>query len=381
MLLVILVGLFLAAVLCPRAYARPRFNRRPMKQRAESHGFGRKKPKWVPSAVIRLCALMPHAGCRQIAHTFNRQQAGKGESVGKTYVASLAKRRALAILSLRRKLKNRAAKQGPRNLTWAADLTFLPDSFPALGILDHGTRALITFRAMQTRTTIAILRVVLDAVEAFGTPRFFRTDNEPVFASPVFSLALRLLGIRHRRTDRFCPWQNGRIERVFWTLKERVVRWWTEKVFLRIRSPISTSSASGTTTPGLTWAWRAKHLSKHGIPWPVDNSAISRRGMDCSPVSGGQLEVCAVFPSSSADSTPYVYELARTAVNRPVFRANSSVAWVVSGLRCVRTRQIRRVRVHLEGCGRRGQDTGNESLSRRPWEGGGRSQRRTAERK
>ncbi len=228
MLLVILVGLFLAAVLCPRAYARPRFNRRPMKQRAESHGFGRKKPKWVPSAVIRLCALMPHAGCRQIAHTFNRQQAGKGESVGKTYVASLAKRRALAILSLRRKLKNRATKQGPRNLTWAADLTFLPDSFPALGILDHGTRALITFRAMQTRTTIAILRVVLDAVEAFGTPRFFRTDNEPVFASPVFSFALRLLGIRHRRTDRFCPWQNGRIERVFWTLKARVVRWWTE---------------------------------------------------------------------------------------------------------------------------------------------------------
>lgn len=75
---------------------------------------------------------------------------------------------------------------------------------------------------------VAILRVVLDAVEAFGTPRFFRTDNEPVFASPVFSFALRLLGIRHRRTDRFCPWQNGRIERVFWTLKARVVRWWTE---------------------------------------------------------------------------------------------------------------------------------------------------------
>ena len=171
---------------------------------------------------------MPHAGCRQIANTFNRQHAGKGESVGKTYVANLAKRRALTILSLRRKLKNRATKAGPRNLTWAADLTFLPDSSPVLGILDHGTRALITFRAMRTRTTIAILRVVLDAVEAFGAPRFFRTDNEPVFTSPVFTLALRLLGIRHQRTDRFCPWQNGRIERVFWTLKEKVVRWWTE---------------------------------------------------------------------------------------------------------------------------------------------------------
>src|SRR5436190_17532584 len=123
MLLLVLIGLFLIAVLCAHAYPRPRFNRRPMKQRAEPHAFRRRKAKWVSSAVLRLCALMPHAGCRQIAHTFNRQHAGKGESVGKTYVAHLAKRRALTILSLRRKLKNRATKQGPRNLTWAADLT------------------------------------------------------------------------------------------------------------------------------------------------------------------------------------------------------------------------------------------------------------------
>jgi len=87
----------------------------------------RPKPKWVAGAVIRLCALMPHDGCRKIAATFNRAHSHRGETVGKSYVASLAKRRALAILSLRRKLKNRATHPGPRNLTWAADLTFLPN--------------------------------------------------------------------------------------------------------------------------------------------------------------------------------------------------------------------------------------------------------------
>jgi putative transposase len=171
---------------------------------------------------------MPHEGCRKIASTFNRLHRHKNESVGKTYVASLAKRRALAILNLRKKLKNRVTTEGPRNLTWAADLTFLPTSLPVLGIVDHGTRALISLRAVRKRTTIALLRIVLDAVEFFGTPRFLRTDNEAIFASPLFTLALRLVGIRHQRTDRFCPWQNGRIERVFGTLKQRLILSWSD---------------------------------------------------------------------------------------------------------------------------------------------------------
>lgn len=31
---------------------------------------------------------------------------------------------------------------------------------------------------------------------------------------------LRLLGVRHQRTEPFAPWQNGRIERLFLTVKE-----------------------------------------------------------------------------------------------------------------------------------------------------------------
>jgi transposase InsO family protein len=56
----------------------------------------------------------------------------------------------------------------------------------------------------------------------------FRTDNESNFSSPILTGALWTLGIRHQRTDPFCPWQNGRIERFFGTFKERILRWWEE---------------------------------------------------------------------------------------------------------------------------------------------------------
>jgi transposase InsO family protein len=58
----------------------------------------------------------------------------------------------------------------------------------------------------------------------YGKPCILRTDNESVFASTAFRLALALLGIRHQRTDPGCPWQNGRVERFFGTLKATLDR-------------------------------------------------------------------------------------------------------------------------------------------------------------
>jgi transposase InsO family protein len=48
-----------------------------------------------------------------------------------------------------------------------------------------------------------------------------RTDNEAVFTSRLFRFALWMLG----RTELHCPWQNGRVERFFGTLKEKLDRW------------------------------------------------------------------------------------------------------------------------------------------------------------
>lgn len=52
-----------------------------------------------------------------------------------------------------------------------------------------------------------------------------RTDNEAIFTSRTFRTGLALMGIRHQRTQVACPWQNGRIERFFGTLKNKLDRW------------------------------------------------------------------------------------------------------------------------------------------------------------
>ena len=51
-----------------------------------------------------------------------------------------------------------------------------------------------------------------------------RTDNASVLTYKVFKAALFLLGMNHKLSEVGCPWQNGRIERFWGTLKREVVR-------------------------------------------------------------------------------------------------------------------------------------------------------------
>lgn len=220
------LAIFALISLFVRIRRRPRFLRRAIHPPPAPHPFARKKPEWVRKDVIHLGALMPGESCRNIAAAFNRRNDRKGETVGKTYVAEVLKRHAVAILRLRKKIKNRPRKQGPRALIFAMDLTFPRDDMPVLGIIDHGTRRLLALRQLRLRTTIGVLRVLLDIIEEFGRPRFLRTDNERIFTSNLMELALILLGIQHQTTDPGCPWQNGRIERLFGTFKAKLAIWW-----------------------------------------------------------------------------------------------------------------------------------------------------------
>lgn len=189
-----------------------------------------RKPEWVLEEVIRLKALMPDAGCRSIADTFNRLHAARHRmTVSKTWVAVTVRRHRLEITERRREWKRRIPSPMPANRLWGIDLTGKTDFagviHPILGIVDHGSRLAVSLRALPDKTTIAILRALLEAIERFGKPRAVRTDNEAIFTSRLFRLALWTLGIRHQRTDPHCPWQNGRVERFFGTLKERLDRW------------------------------------------------------------------------------------------------------------------------------------------------------------
>ena len=138
-----------------------------------------RKPDWVIEEVVRLKAHLPDHGCRAIALTFNRlHRARHGMTVSKSWVARLVRARRLEIEARRREWKRRIPRPMASNLVWGLDLTGKMDTrgeiHPILGVVDQWA-----------------------------------------------------LGIRHQRTEPHCPWQNGRVERFFGTLKaslDRLVR-------------------------------------------------------------------------------------------------------------------------------------------------------------
>ncbi|MGH8372326.1 MAG: transposase [Gammaproteobacteria bacterium] len=150
-------------------------------------------------------------------------------SVGKTHVSNVIRRHEYDIRIARREVRNRKLKAGIPNRVWGVDLTGKTDDngrlHPVLGVIDHGTHANLALTALQNKTTITLLRALLDVIEQAGKPQALRTDNEGIFTSRLFRFGLWMLGITHQRTDPHCPWQNGRIERFFGTLKQKLDQW------------------------------------------------------------------------------------------------------------------------------------------------------------
>jgi len=193
------------------------------------------KPPWVREEIIRLKALMPDAGCRKIAATFNRcYSQGKGMTVSKSYVCNVVRKHLYEIQVLRQKIKHKRPRAVPKNLIWGMDLTGKTDStkqtHTILGIIEHHSRANLCLKALTDKSSATLLRCLLDCVERYGKPKCVRTDNEPVFTSKLFRLGLLVLGIRHQKTDLHCPWQNGRVERFFGTLKDRLNLWEVDSI-------------------------------------------------------------------------------------------------------------------------------------------------------
>lgn len=190
----------------------------------------RAKPEWARNEILHLAACDARAGCRRLADIFNRRHAGTdGTTIGKSTVANLLRERQHQVLLLRRNLRRRRYQAGRPNMVWGMDGTGKTDVAGTLhfllGILDHGTRRCLTLQALKDKRSVMIVRALCDAVEHYGKPRAIRTDNEAIFQNPLFKTALNMLGIRHQTTDLHCPWQNGRIERFFGTLKCKLDAW------------------------------------------------------------------------------------------------------------------------------------------------------------
>jgi putative transposase len=128
-----------------------------------------------------------------------------------------------ALVDLRREMCRQLPRPVPINAVWAMDLTFYTDAHgtrhAAIGVLDHGSRLVLCLQTLVKRNSWAMLGHLCFAIAKHGKPKRLRTDNERVFTSWVFTTFLRLTGIGHQRIQTCAPWQNGRMERLFGTLK------------------------------------------------------------------------------------------------------------------------------------------------------------------
>ena len=146
--------------------------------------------------------------------------------MSKSYVHYTIRRHRYEIAVLRRKIRHRPPRPVPVNQVWAMDMTgkgdVLGEIHSMLGIVDHGSRRLLALEPVQRKNAWTLLGHVFLAIGRFGKPMAIRTDNEAVFKSRRFRTVMRLAKIRQQFTVPGCPWMNGRIERLFGTLKEKL---------------------------------------------------------------------------------------------------------------------------------------------------------------
>jgi putative transposase len=185
------------------------------------------KPDWVKAAVLQLAHDLPQAGCRSLANNFNLAHAASHQSVSKTWVASLLKTRSAALALARCKSQRRRRFGGlgePIQRVWGIDLTRLPmksgEIVDVWGIIDHGSRTVLQLEPVQKFNSLILLGKLLIAFGEFGLPKAIRSDNASVFRTAAFRMALQMLGVHQQFTQLHSPWQNGRIERFWRTLKE-----------------------------------------------------------------------------------------------------------------------------------------------------------------
>lgn len=103
------------------------------------------------------------------------------------------------------------------NHTWALD--FMRDTlydgrpFRTLNVIDEGNREALRIEVGTSISSLRLVRVMSELVDAYGAPRAIRLDNGPEMTAEVFSDWARERGIELRYIQPGKPNQNAYIER------------------------------------------------------------------------------------------------------------------------------------------------------------------------
>ncbi len=185
--------------------------------------FPCRKPAWVRDVVLEWHQRLGLSH-RKLADTFNRRYfAETGVSVGRTWVRELIMRHEHERLDVQRRFKHRVPLPIRKNVIWGVDTTIVTDldgiQQIVLGAVDYGSRLNLLLQPVKRFNRWTFLGYLFLTIGRFGKPKAIKTDNARVFHAKLVKRVLRWAGIRMTYSQPGKPWQNGRIERFFGTLK------------------------------------------------------------------------------------------------------------------------------------------------------------------
>jgi putative transposase len=213
------------------------------------------EPRPVSEADLALMKLIdrlhldyPFAGARMLRDLLNL----RGIQVGRRRVRTLMRR--MSIEALYRKPNTskkhpahriypyllRHLKVERPNQAWAMDITYLPMArgFVYLAaVVDWCSRRVLSWRLSITMDVQFCLDAVQEAIDKYGRPDIFNTDQGSQFTSLAFTDLLKSHGIRISMDGKGCWRDNVFVERLWRTIKY-------EEVYLKTYESVSQARAS-----------------------------------------------------------------------------------------------------------------------------------------
>ena len=172
----------------------------------------------------------PFYGSRRIRNELR----DRGFTIGRTHVRTLMKKMAIEALYRKPRLSIpfaghkvfqyllRGLKIDRANQVWAADITYIPmaKGFVYLvAILDWASRKVLSWRISNTLDTSFCVAALEEAMERFGKPEIFNTDQGSQFTSESFTEKLLNNGVQVSMDGKGRWVDNVFVERLWRSLK------------------------------------------------------------------------------------------------------------------------------------------------------------------
>lgn len=194
-------------------------------------------PRPVPERDLAVMRRMdelhmnyPFAGARMLCGLLN----GEGLAIGRKHVGSLMKK--TGISALYRKPSTSKPEPGHKiypylmrqtkverpNQAWAMDITYIPmaKGFVYLAaVLDWHTRRVLSWRLSITMESSFCIEAVKEALEKYGAPDIFNTDQGSQFTAHAFTSVLLDRGIAISMDGRGAWRDNVFVERLWRSVK------------------------------------------------------------------------------------------------------------------------------------------------------------------